>query len=144
MLTLEDGTVFATSSAPYVYLPTESPRVNVEIEVGGNRLSAVVDTGAPYFICGEQIAAILDLVPSEALEEKILSTRLGVLNGRLFRTIVTLVAQEGSSVELEATAFVVSDRRWDDQPLFLGLLNCLDRLRFAIDPVSEVFHFGKP
>jgi NAD(P)-dependent dehydrogenase (short-subunit alcohol dehydrogenase family) len=21
---------------------------------------------------------------------------------------------------------------------------CLDRLRFAVDPVSEIFHFGKP
>ncbi len=86
----------------------------------------------------------MELVDSEALEEKILSTRLGPLNGKLFRIVVTLIAQEGSSVELEATAFVVSDQRWNEQPLFLGLLNCLDRLRFAVDPINEVFHFGKP
>jgi predicted aspartyl protease len=144
MLTLPNGTVFATSSAPYEYLPPESPRINIEVEVDGNRLSAVVDTAAPYFVCGQQIADALGIPDSGALDEIVLSTRKGSLRGKLYRTAVTLVAAEGTSIELEATAFVPDDERWDDQPLFLGLLNCLDRLCFAVDTMNEVFYFGKP
>jgi predicted aspartyl protease len=144
MLSLDNGTVFARSSAPYGYLPEESPRINIQIEVEGNRLSAVIDTGAPYLVCGQQTADALRIPDSGALEEIVLSTRKGRLKGKLYRVAVTVLAADGESIELEATVFVPDNDSWDDEPLFLGLLNCLDRLRFAVDPVDEVFYFGKP
>jgi predicted aspartyl protease len=144
MLTLDNKTVFATSSAPYNYLPEESPRINIEIELEGNRLSAVIDTAAPYFICSHQTADTVGIPVSGALNEITLSTRKGRLKGKLHRVAVTLLAAEGKSIELDATAFIPDDDRWDNEPLFLGLLNCLDRLRFAIDPIEEIFYFGKP
>jgi hypothetical protein len=62
----------------------------------------------------------------------------------LYRAAVLLIATQGESAELEVTAFVPDDETWNDEPLFLGFFNCLDRVRFAIDPVAERFYFGKP
>ena len=73
-----------------------------------------------------------------------LSTRKGRTRGTLYRTVIVLVAAEGESVEIEVTTFVPDDETWNDEPLFLRLFNCLDRVRFAVDPAADTFYFGKP
>ena len=144
MLKFADGTAFAGGSAPYSYLPEESPRLQIEIEINGQRFSAAVDTAAPYFICNLAVAELLWLTTANHVGEVTLSTRKGRISGRLYRTAVVLLAAEGESVEIEVTTFVPDDQSWNDEPLFLGLFNCLDRLRFAIDPAADTFYFGKP
>jgi hypothetical protein len=144
MLRLDDGTVFATGSAPYVLLPEESPRLHVEIEVGGQKLSAAVDTAAPYFICNLATAEQLGITGGENCGVKSLSTRKGNIDGKLYRIQLDLLATEGKGIQIEATTFVPNDATWDEEPLFLGLFNCLDRVRFAVDPTAEKFYFGKP
>ncbi len=144
MLKFADGTVFAGGSAPYNYLPEESPRLQIEIEIDGQRFSAAVDTAAPYFICNLAVAELLGMTTAEHVGVAALSTRKGLTSGRLYRTAVVLVATEGESVEVEVTTFVPDDQTWNDEPLFLGLFNCLDRVRFAVDPTVDTFYFGKP
>jgi gag-polyprotein putative aspartyl protease len=143
MLKFADGTVFAGGSAPY-YLPEESLRLQIEIEINGQRFSAAVDTAAPYFICNLAVAQLLGLTTADHVGEVTLSTRKGRISGRLYRTAVVLLASEGESVEIEVTTFVPDDQSWNDEPLFLGLFNCLDRVRFAVDPAADTFYFGKP
>jgi hypothetical protein len=144
MLKFADGTVFASGSAPYNYLPEENPRLQIEIEIDGQRFSAAVDTGAPFFICNLAVAESLGMTAAEHVGVAALSTRKGLMRGRLYRTALVLLAMEGASVEIEVTTFVPDDQTWNDEPLFLGLFNCLDRVRFAMDPTADTFYFGKP
>ena len=144
MLKYENGDPFASGSADYTYAPDDSPRLNLEVEVEGNiRLHAVVDTGAPYFILNPKFASQLDLSEREQVGRIKLSTRKGSTDGKIYRLTLTLIATVGNSLQIEATTFVPADDRWDDEPSFLGLANCLDRLRFAVDPISQIFFFGK-
>jgi len=144
MLRFADGTAFASGSAPYSYLPAESPRLQIEIEIYGQRFSAAVDTAAPYFICNLAIAELLGMTAAERVGDVTLSTRKGLTKGSLYRTAVVLLAAEGESVEIEVTTFVPDEETWNDEPLFLGLFNCLDRIRFAVDPFADRFYFGRP
>jgi hypothetical protein len=143
MLRFANGTVFATGSAPYDFLPEENPRLQVQIEVEGQKLSAAVDTAAPYFICNLETAEALGITTTEHVETLALSTRKGLIAGKLYRVPLVLVATEGVSIEIEATTFVPNDEVWNSEPLFLGLLSCLERIRFAVDPEAERFYFGK-
>src|SRR5690242_16118132 len=136
MLRFPDGTALASGSAPY-YLSEESPRLQIEIEIDGQKFLAAVDTAAPYFICNLPVAESLGITAAEHVGAVTLSTRKGRTTGRLYRTVVVLVAAEGRSVEMEVTTFVPDDESWDDEPLFLGLFNCLDRIRFAVDPFAD-------
>jgi hypothetical protein len=143
MLRFPDGTAFASGSAPY-YFSEESPRLQIEIEIDGQTFLAAVDTAAPYFICNLAVAESLGITAAEHVGAVTLSTRKSRTTGRLYRTVIVLVAAEGRSVEMEVTTFVPDDETWNDEPLFLGLFNCMDRIRFAIDPFVDRFYFGKP
>jgi hypothetical protein len=143
MLRLDNGTVFATGSAPYNFLPEGNPRLQVQIEIDGQKLSAAVDTAAPYFICNVATAESLGITAEDHLGVRELSTRKGVVSGKLYRIPLVLLATEGESVEIDATTFVPNDEMWNAEPLFLGLFNCLDRVRFAVDPAAEKFYFGR-
>jgi len=61
------------------------------------------------------------------------------VEGRLERTAVSILADEGDSLDIEATAFVSPD--WKDVT-FLGYSGLLERIRFAIDPRENLFYFG--
>ncbi|MBI3732481.1 MAG: hypothetical protein HY259_03370 [Chloroflexi bacterium] len=66
-------------------------------------------------------------------------------SGRLYLLNLTLLAIEGYSLELSATAFVPDSEwaeSWGHLPSFLGLPGCLERLRFAVDPSTDTFYFG--
>ncbi len=70
----------------------------------------------------------------------------GVLvQGRLYRLPLTLLATQGADTTIEATAFVpepAEAEHWGDLPCLLGLYGCLERVRFAVDPSTEQFYFG--
>lgn len=72
-----------------------------------------------------------------------------ILNGEPFtsgrsrfldhRLPVTLVADDGESLEVEAPFFVSPDWRGGT---FLGYTGLLDRLRIALDSPANFFYFG--
>ena len=56
---------------------------------------------------------------------------------------LTFMADEGEDVTVEATVFIpkIDPALWF-LPSFIGWTGCLERLRFAIDPLDETFYFG--
>jgi hypothetical protein len=69
------------------------------------RLATVLDTGAPYFICNPEVAAQVKLAGHIGPET--LDTRRGRVRGDLFRGTLRFLAQEGDSLDLDATVFVL-------------------------------------
>jgi hypothetical protein len=69
-----------------------------------------------------------------------LSTRMGTYEGRLYRGSLTLVAQEGKSLDLDVTFFLSVQWRGSN---FLGYECAMERARFAVDPRENLFYFGE-
>lgn len=146
VLFARDRSPFATGVASYRDADTERPRqpprvvVRVQPRPLSNPVLAVLDTAAPWCILrpqiGELIADDLEAMPGSVK----LGTRLGVFEGRLYRGWLTLLAQEGESLDLEATFFL--SPHWQGSN-FIGYEGVLDRIRFAIDPGANLFYFGE-
>lgn len=145
MLTLtSDGTAFVTGRTRFLDedpgSPEKSHKVYVKIEPGdfGSFVLAQLDTGAAWSILDPQIAEELALFDGQG-QPTTLDTRFGPISGRLERTKITILADEGESMEFEATVFV--SRQWPAGS-FLGYTGLLERVRFAVDPQQNFFYFG--
>ena len=69
------------------------------------------------------------------------------ISGSLYRLTLSFPAFWGEALDVDATVFVPSAQNavdWGDLPSFIGLTGCLERMRFAVDPASEMFFFGAP
>ena len=120
--------------------PAENSKLFIEVKIGALEIPvfAMVDTGAPYCVFATEILA--ELGYSFDRENVVqLSTRKGLFWGTIHRINLTLVANEGESLEVESTFFV--PELWKGN--YIGFMGCLQRLRFAIDPSKNFFHFGK-
>jgi hypothetical protein len=151
-LLLPDGRPFATGSAPYDYRPVTSSetveRIVVQIEIEGVMTQAAIDTGGLYLVCTPTVARQLSLSITQSLFPKKVERILfrgEYIQGHLFRVNLNLLAEIGQGLSLEVTAFVPeeSPTDWGELPCFLGLYGCLERLRFAIDPLNTYFYFGE-
>src|SRR5215467_12906582 len=147
LLRFSDGEVFATGAQPYlsrsIRAADPSNRIIVEVEIGGLRTSAVIDTGAPYVVLDPSLAQVLGVNLRTALFSTILSIRGHRVQGSLHRMNLTFLADEGEEITVEATVFIpqVDTGSWA-LPSFIGWTGCLERLRFAVDPLDETFYFG--
>jgi hypothetical protein len=148
MLRFDDGRFFSQGACTFLYRPaTEqdtTPRIMIGVQIEDFHTEAAVDTGGVYLICDPEIADLLELDPSNALGTDKLRIRGFEVRGTLHRVSLTLLAQEGQSLELEVTTFVPrlqSNELWILPP-FMGLAGCLEFLRFAVDPGNNVFYFG--
>jgi hypothetical protein len=136
---------FATGSTRYFDVDKAYPRVDARIVIPltitsvSKPVLAVVDTAAPWCIFEPEVGSLFAQDREPMQSGVALSTRLGVLRGDLYRAQVTLPADEGRSLNVEATAFVTPD--WPG-PNFLGYQGLLQRIRFAVDPESNRFYFG--
>jgi hypothetical protein len=144
MLTLQgeqftSGRSRFTDQHPKFPEPTAKIFVKVEFPGAERTWMAQVDTGAAYSILEVDLAAALGLMDLGGERAK-LSTRLGTLSGELIRIPLTLIADEGSSLDLVATFFVSRDWRG---VTFLGYTGLLDRLRIALDSPANLFYFGE-
>jgi len=148
-LSFTNGEKFSVGAIPYEYRPAtlaeSAPRVVLTIAIKDYETSAFIDTGGVYFICAPQIARRLQLGSAGALASEKLRWRNQVLKGVLHRVPLTFYASEGESLTIEVTAFVplVEPEDWNEElPCILGMSGCLERLRFAIDPSTNMFYFG--
>lgn len=149
LLRFEDGRPFAQGASKYGYRPItkleKTPRIFVTVKIQGISTEAVVDTGGVYLICNPEIADLLDLDPAGELgTDKVKTSRWGTVPGTLHRLCLELLAEEGKGIKLQATAFVPRlqpNELWN-LPSFMGLSGCLERIRFAVDPVTDTFYFG--
>jgi len=112
--------------------------VKIEPSNLGAPVLAQLDTGCPWSILKPEIAEAINLMDEEGQPQS-LSTRLGLVNGQLKRTTITIIADDGNSIDVEATVFISAD--WTAGN-FLGYGGLLERVRFAVDPQENFFYFG--
>jgi hypothetical protein len=112
--------------------------VQVRFEAIEMPLWAQLDTGADFSMLDAQVAEVLGLLDGDG-EPTTISTRLGLCAGRLERVPLSLMADQGESLDIEAVFFVSRD--WKGKT-FLGYKGLLDHIRIALDPPANLFYFG--
>lgn len=144
MLRHDDGTIFACSRTSYTDQIGEHPESRIYVLVQFDTLPktfAVLDTGTPWCILNEEQAKELNPnYKDEAIDTKCVNIRGEKTEGVLIRLPVTICAEQGVDIIIEGTVFVPQDER--DLPNFIGLDGFLSRIKFAINPQSNVFYFG--
>lgn len=121
-------------------------RIVIQVKFASLQASAaILDTGAPWCILGPEDADDLDF---DYRVDYVQRTRMVIrgmsYNGWLCRIPVTITANEGEGITVDATTFIPgisSGITWSN-PNFVGLKGFLDRIRFAIDPGVNRFYFG--
>ncbi|MBK6847579.1 MAG: hypothetical protein IPG96_08610 [Proteobacteria bacterium] len=120
-----------------------SAKIMVFVEVPPlGRITAMLDTGAPYFIVPPEQAKALALSPEAGDGGVTLHVRGHATPGHLHRLTLTLVATHGNALQLEATVFVPATEGVGRYPAVIGYHCCLDRLVFAVDGPKELLYFG--
>jgi len=115
-----------------------SPKLFVTLRIGDLETVGQLDTGAPWSIITPDLADVLGLFDGTGPLTSI-STRLGRVSGRLERVTITFVANSGESLQVYGTVFI--SREWS-AGTFVGWAGLLERIRFAVDPHSNLFYFG--
>ena len=117
-------------------------KIFVPVRLGGLDVdvTAMVDTAAPWCVLEGALASLMSDGNTILAPRQVLSSRLGVHTGDLCRTSVTLLADEGESLTVDATVFVCPD--WSG-PNLIGYNGLLERIRFAVDPSLNMFYFGR-
>lgn len=150
LLYLENGDPFATGLIDYLYRPAtdweDTSRILIPVEIEGLTITAMVDTGAPYVICTPEVGVLLALDSEDALREETLRWH-GEFSGYLHRLNIMFKAAQGENMLVEATVFIPdsdSAEAWSygRRPIVIGMGGCLERMRFAIDPASDILYFG--
>lgn len=146
MLTFSTGETFATGVMDYGYRPYSdddmAARIVLTVLVEGNLTNVILDTGAPYLICSPSLARQLGLNPAAALSRHEMLIRGYRVRGGLHRLSLTFSATDGESLTFEVVSFIPDFSEQFEFPTFIGLLGCLEWIRFAIDPSSNRFYFG--
>jgi hypothetical protein len=124
----------------------QAVRVVVPITIEGRLVvQAILDTGSPWCILDPEIARQVGVAVEMGYEpERKLLVRGIWYSGKLLRIGISLEAQQGDSVQIDATVFVpilAVEEPWP-HPNFIGLDGFLNRIRFAVDPAENTFYFG--
>lgn len=117
-------------------------RIHVRIRPEGLQapLLAILDTGAPWCVLPSELVELSGHPPIDEEDQRLL-TKDGRFTGKLYRVAITLLADEGESIEVESTVF--SSPEWNG-PVFIGYNGLLERIRFALDPPNRHLYFGLP
>ncbi len=141
---MRDGEPFVSGVATYFdedpSFESKQASVHVNVLLRGDEcidIMARLDPATPWVILNAEINEKIGLQESE--QKVMLHTLQGRMSGSLERFPVTLKAEEGRALEVEATLFVCND--WI-RGNFLGYSGLLQRIRFAIDPDQKKFYFG--
>ncbi len=100
---------------------------------------ALLDTGAHFCLLNETVAGFVRDHLGEGLGPFAVRTAYGTLEGQLYRHRVTLLAEVGKSVDIEATVLIPPEWRG---PCFLGYAGALDHVHFGINPERNQFSFS--
>ena len=134
---------FATGATRYSDTFGHRSCINVSVSIAGMTISAILDTGAEWCIIDPELLELVDLEPVRQITY---TTRFGDISGTLNRANIIVQAEYGEALALETTIFKADVEDGDvwRLPNFLGWSNCLDRIRFAIDPdpTHPTFYFG--
>ena len=147
LLLFPDGEYFATGAINYAYRPAitseTTNRIIIVVSVEDSITEAVLDTGAPYPIISPKIAKQAGLNRVKPLERTKMVVRKMKLEGSIIRLNMTLTADNGKDLTVNATAFIPdSEECWGDFPCFIGQLGFLERIRYAVGPATDTFYLG--
>lgn len=146
MLSL-NGENFTTGCSTYVdnYPGDITTKIRVKVKFSTLPIcQAILDTGSPYPILLKEQADVLKIdLESQSLRNFTLDIRGNHVVGSLIRLPVTLIADEGDSLEIESTVFIPDEEL--TIPNFIGYDGLLQRVRFAINPLNGTnkFYFGQ-
>lgn len=101
---------------------------------------ALLDTGAEWSVLDPEIAAEIGLADADG-QEITMGHRHGSTLGKLVRANLTMLADEGDSLEVEATVFVPTEH-WPAGRNLIGYMGFLERIRIALDSQSRDVYFG--
>jgi len=139
-----NGEPFAPSVARYYdedpSLGSGQTSIHVQIIIKGKteiNALARLDPATPWVVLNSELTEYLGFGLNG--ERTMLRTAAGPMEGTLERYPIVLAAQNGLSMEIDATIFVCNE--WH-RGNFLGYAGLLERVRFAIDPASRLFYFG--
>jgi hypothetical protein len=104
-----------------------------------DRVYALVDTAGEWCVLPPHVCAELGIELIEGDGDTFLSTRFGLMQGRLERIAVTLDAVEGDPLTIDATCFVSAD--WPG-PMVIGWRGYLERINFGFNNTEEAFYFA--
>ena len=145
MLKLNED-LFAPNAATYYEddPSLESNQTSIHIQIilqGAVDIStfARLDPATPWVVLNAELNEQLGLGANGPNVE--MRTAAGPMAGTLERYPIVLAAQDGQSLEIDATLFVCDE--WQ-RGNFLGYTGFLERIRFAVDPSSRLFYFGFP
>ena len=140
---------FATGMTYYQDLypgQEQSARVVLPVIVEGSlAVHAVVDTGAPWCVIDPAIVRQIGAgIRADYEPDRWLMVRGTWYMGKLLRLGISLEAERGNGLEIDATVFVPTLPPGDTwpHPNFIGLDGFLNRIRFAVDPRENAFYFG--
>jgi hypothetical protein len=147
LLLFPNGEYFAIGAINYAYRPAitsdTTNRIIIVVYVEDSITEAVLDTGAPYPIIAPKVAKQAGLYRVKPLERKRMLVRGNWLGGSIIRLNMTLLADEGEDLTVDATAFIPDvEEYWGDFPCFIGQMGFLERIRYALDPDTDTFYFG--
>lgn len=127
-----DGDPAIASDTARIYLKVVAPQNDFPFV-------AQFDTGAAWTVFDPQLTEALNADPLDG-DAVTLSTRLGQFTGRLARATLRFLADEGDSIDVEATIFVCPE--WPTGRNFIAYTGTLERLRFAVDPLENEIYYG--
>jgi hypothetical protein len=147
-LSTSTGAEFASGESPCFLQPAalgdRLTRLFVFVRIGDAETTAVLDTGGAFLVLDPKFATSIGVGHRDAIARDRIHIRGLVQRGTIHRLPMTLLAAKGHHLTFEATAFVPELDHGETWPLpsYLGWQGCLDRIRFAIDPVEELVYFG--
>jgi hypothetical protein len=130
----EDNAPWAAEATAKIYVKVTPEPENLNVI-----LLALVDTAAPWSLLDAEVAENLNLLNGDG-ERRTVKTWRGDVHGRLERINLRLHADEGDSLDFEATVLISPD--WHSGT-FLGYGGLLQHIRFAVDATHNFFYFGK-
>ena len=145
MLQLAGGDFSSGRATFFDSLPAtqnRSARVYVRVAVPGmdEAFLALLDTGAEWSILDREIAEQIGIADGEG-DTITLRHKEGVTPGRLVRTTVTMIADEGVGLDVDATVFVPNDA-WPSGRSFIGYSGFLEKIRIGLDAQRNDLYFG--
>ena len=119
-----------------------SARVYVRVAVPGleETFLALLDTGAEWSILDREVAEQVGIADAEG-DTITLRHKDGATPGKLIRTTVTMIADEGVGLDVDATVFV-PDGAWPSGRNFIGYSGFLETIRIGLDPQRNDVYFG--
>jgi hypothetical protein len=104
-------------------------------------IHALLDTASEWCILPIRLAEDLELDLEPDGITPPLHSRFGQIEGRLERLLLSFLAMEGGTVDVQATCFVSRD--WSG-PMVIGWKGCLERVPFGLEPSEGIFYFSLP